>query len=84
NFAIMTAALDARLLTLVEKLSKDDLAAASVLPSVAALVPEDKMLVFEELRAIVLKTTDWDRKPAAITGMILFLTKVSEFESRYL
>lgn len=84
NFAMLAAALDPRLLVIIDKLTKDDISAATALVSVAALVPEDRMLVFEELRAKVLRTTDWERKPQAVTGMIQFLTKVPEFESRYL
>ncbi|WP_181150055.1 Qat anti-phage system ATPase QatA [Ensifer aridi] len=84
NFAILTAALDPRLLAIVDKLTKDEISAASSLTAVAALGLEDKKLVFEELRAASLRTTDWDRRPQALAGMIQFLTKVPEFESRYL
>lgn len=84
NFAMLAAALDPRLLALIDKLTKDEITAASALVAVAALAPEDQMLVFEELRAKVLRTTDWERKPQAITGMIQLLTKVPEFEYRYL
>ncbi|WP_421406617.1 Qat anti-phage system ATPase QatA [Agrobacterium tumefaciens] len=84
NFALLAAALDPRLLVLIDKLTKDEMSAATVLVAVAALAPEDQMLVFDELRAKVLRTTDWERKPQALTGMIQFLTKVPEFEHRYL
>jgi hypothetical protein len=84
NFSVLAAALDPRLLAIVDKLTKDEMSAASVLVAVAALPPDEKMLVFEELRAKVLRTTDWERKPQALAGMIQFLTKVPEFENRYL
>lgn len=84
NFAMLAAALDPRLLAIVDKLTKDDMSAASVLVAVTALAPEEQMLVFEELRAKVLRTADWERKPQALAGMIQFLTKVPEFENRYL
>ncbi len=83
NFTMLGSALDPALLDLVEKLSKGGLSASSALQAFVGLSAEDRLKVFNELRRVILGTTNWAAKPPALEGMVLLVNKVTAFERRY-
>ncbi|MFF0924525.1 Qat anti-phage system ATPase QatA [Rhizobium leguminosarum] len=84
NFAMLGSALDPVLRAVVEKFAKGGLAAASAASEFGALPPSDQKKVFDELRGIVLRTTNWTARPEALDGLTYLVGSASAFEGRYL
>jgi hypothetical protein len=83
NFTMLGSALDPALLELVDKLTKGGIIASAALQPYSILPVEDQVKVFNELRRVVLGTTNWGAKPPALDGMALLVNKVVAFEGQY-
>lgn len=83
NFTLMGSALDPALQDLADKLAKGGFSASQSIAAFGNLQPSDQRKVFDELRSVVLRTTNWASKPPSLEGMILLVNKATAFEERY-
>ncbi|ASY58282.1 Qat anti-phage system ATPase QatA [Sinorhizobium sp. CCBAU 05631] len=84
NFTLLGSALDPALQALADNFAKGGLYATQAIPAFEALSPSDQRKVFDELRSVILRTTNWASKPVSLEGMVLLVNKVAAFEARYL
>lgn len=83
NYLAGAAPLSAKLRALVTRMTASDFTAAAVLDDLRGLNPADADILFKELRALLLATTSFDRRPPALLGLGALAQTRDGFQGRY-
>lgn len=83
NYLAGVAPLSAKLKRLVARLTAGDLNVAAVLGELRELPATEADALFKELRALVLATMSFDRRPPALAGLAALAQAQEGFQGRY-